>query len=433
MDNLNKNSFKLANAKTTIAVFLVVAMLAGFLLSRAVLSIAMILFGLNALWNVHPKKWLEEKWWLWGVVWIALFALSYFWSEDKGYWQNHVQVKLPLLLLPVSFAFVPAFSKKQLAVYTVSLCLILFFGMGYSAYFFLQNPIAYIEGYRFSNVLPTLPESEHIRFTLALALGIVWCFYYYPFLKGRPAKVALIICIFLFIAAIHIYAVRTGLLAFYVFITGYIFYLLFQKRTRFIATVSILFLFIASYLSFHFIPTLKLRVDHFKWGLMIFEKNEMKPEYGDIGRYISYDLALKIIKAHPLTGIGAGDIFTEMSKGYKQFYPQVSKELYLVPHNQFLTIAVAAGIPAMLVFGIWLFYPLREIKRNRNGFFFFITWLILLIPVLVEPILEIQFGLFVFIFFMLWQRQAMLKPSDETRNMDAADFHDGQIKSVGSF
>lgn len=416
MDNLNKNSFKLANAKTSIAVFLVIAMLAGFLVSRAVLSIAMILFGLNALWNIHPKKWLKEKWWLWGVAWIALFALSYFWSEDKKYWSEHLQVKLPLLLLPLSFAFIPTFGKKQSDSYTIALCVALLFGMGYSAYFFLQNPAAYIEGYRFSHVLPTLPEKEHIRFTLALALGIVRCFYYYPFLKSKMAKIVLVTCTVLFIAAIHIYAVRTGLLAFYIFIIGYLFYLLFQKRTRLMAIISITFLVIASYLAFRFIPTLKLKVEHFKWSVMIFEKNEMKPEYSDIGRYISYDLAIKIIKAHPLMGIGAGDIFTEMTKGYEQFYPQVSKDLYLVPHNQFLIVAVAAGISAMLVFGIWLFYPLTEIKRNRNGFFFLITWLILLIPIFVEPILEIQFGLFVFIFFLLWQRHAMLKPLCETEH-----------------
>lgn len=414
MDNPNKNSFKLANAKAPIALFLVIAMLAGFLVSRAVLSIAMILFGLNALWNVHPRKWLREKWWLWGVAWIALFAWSYFWSMDKAYWGEHLQVKLPILLLPLSFAFIPAFSKRQTDFYTIALCIMLLFGMAYSAYFFLQDPVMYIKGYGFSNVLPTLPEHEHIRFTLALALGIVWCFYYYPYLKSKPAKTALVICTTLFIAAIHIYAVRTGLLAFYLFICGYLVYLLFQKRTRLIASISIAFLFLASYSAFHFIPTLKLRVAHFKWALMMFEKNEMKPEYGDIGRYISYDLALKIIKAHPFTGIGAGDIFTEMTKGYEQFYPYVDQSLYLVPHNQFLLIAVAAGLPAMLVFSVWLFYPLGELKRNRNGFFFFITWLILLVPILVEPILEIQFGLFVFMFFMLWQRQMMLKPVAET-------------------
>ncbi len=410
MDNLNKNNFNLAHAKAPIAVFLVVAMLAGFLVSRAVLSMSMILFGLNALWNIPPKKWLNEKWWLWGVAWIALFALSIFWSEDKHYWSEHVQVKLPLLLLPLSFAFLPPFSKRQTDVYTAALCVALLSGIAYSAYFFLQNPAAYIEGYRFSHVLPTLPEREHIRFTLALALGIVWCFYYYPFLKNTIAKTALAAIIVLFIAAVHIYAVRTGLLAFYVFITGYLIYLLFQKRTRFIAFLSIVLFVLFSYSAFRFIPTLRLKVDHFKWSVMIFEKQEMKPEYSDIGRYISYDLALKIIKKHPLYGIGAGDIFSEMTKGYEQFYPQVRKELYLIPHNQLLIIAVAAGIPAMLVFGIWLCYPLTELRRSRNGFFFFITWLMLLIPIFVEPILEIQFGLFVFIFFMLWQRQMMLKP-----------------------
>ena len=410
---MNKNSFKLLITKTNIAIFLAITMLVGFLVSRAVLSIAMILFGINALWNIHPKKWLKQKWWVWGVVWIFLFGFSFFWSDDKAYWNEHLQVKLPILLLPLSFASLPSFSRKQQEIYTVALCLTLLSGVSYSMYFLLTNSTYYIEGYSFSNVLPTLPADEHIRFTIALAMGIIWCSYMFRFIRNNSLRLFVGFCILIFTIAIHIYAVRTGLLAFYVFISGYLCYLFFQKHTRKLAAFSIIILAVASFLSFKYIPTLAKRVNHFKWTIMVFNKGEMNPDYGDIGRYISYDLAIKIIKENPLLGIGAGDIFSEMDKKYDDYYPQVKKEQRLVPHNQFLLIAVAAGIPTMIAFAIWLFYPLLEMTRNKNGFFYFITWLVLLIPIMVEPVLEIQFGIFVFIFFLLWQRQASLKPIKE--------------------
>jgi len=373
----------------------------------------MILFGVNALWNIHPKKWLKEKWWLWGVAWIAVFAISFFWSDDKAYWTEHLQVKLPILLLPLSFAFLPAFSKKQLYIYTIALIIFLSFGIAYSMYFLFTQPAHYIEGYRFSNVLPTLPKNEHIRFTLSLALGVVWLCYMLPVIEKKWFKRITLIIVILWSLAIHIYAVRTGLLAFYLFIAAYLIFLLYKKQTRLLGFSLVIGICISAMLAFMFVPTLKNRVDHFKWSVQVFEEGKRDPNYGDIGRYISYDLAWKIIKQHPLNGVGAGDIFYEMNEKYDRFYPQIKKDLRLIPHNQPLIIAVASGIPSMLVFLIWLFYPLKELKKNRAGFFFFITWIILMIPIMVEPVLEIQFGIFVYLFFLLIQRQVMQKTAED--------------------
>lgn len=404
---MSKNSFKPAIPKTDIAIFLIVAMVVGFLFSRAVLSMSMILFGINALHNIRTREWMKQKWWMWGLVWVIYFGVSILWSDDTAFGWQHLQVKLPILLLPLSFAFIPAFTKRQLELYTIVLCSCLLFGISYSAYFMLKDPARYIEGYRFSNVLPTLPKNEHIRFTLALALGVVWCWYIYPHLQRKPVRWLTAGCIAVFSIALHVYAVRTGLLAFYLFMSGFLIYSLFNKKSRLPAACSIAAFILVSIWAFRSIPTLKNRVDHFKWSVMVFKKGDMDPNYGDIGRYISYDLAVRIIKDHPVSGVGAGDMFAEMGHYYRQFYPQISKDAYLMPHNQFLILGVAAGIPAMILFSIWLFYPLTELKRNREGFFTAITWLIVLIPILVEPVLEIQFGLFVYLFFLLMQRHQM--------------------------
>src|SRR5690606_12719041 len=120
------------------------------------------------------------------------------------------------------------------------------------------------------------------------------------------------------------------------------------------------------------VPTLRNRMDHTKYTIQMFREGNMSGDYSDIGRYMSYDIALKLIKQHPLKGVGAGNILDTMKGGYDKWYPHVPDEQRLIPHNQFLTIGVACGIPAMLLFIAWVFYPLLEIKRNRSGFFFFI-------------------------------------------------------------
>ena len=87
--------------KSWIALTTILVMLLGFFVSRALLSVGMMLFGLNGLIGVHPKQWLKQKWWLLGVLWVGMYLLSYFWSGDIGYWHTRCEVKLPILLLPL--------------------------------------------------------------------------------------------------------------------------------------------------------------------------------------------------------------------------------------------------------------------------------------------------------------------------------------------
>lgn len=406
---MNKNSFLQSKLlRSHFALISILVILVGFFVSRAMLSIGMMLFGLNALLGVHPKKWLQQKWWLLGVAWSALYLLSYFWSNDIPYWHTRCEVKLPILLLPLAFAFTPAFNYTQLKIFTITLCALLLFGVGYSLSFLIAQPEFYINGYNYSHVLPTLPKNDHIRFSLAMAAGVIWCVFFFPQIKERWFKIFALISIFIFALALHILAARTGLLALYVFIVGWCCYLAARKKTRIIGIGLLLSFFISGFFAFKYLPTLRQRMGHFSYSVIMFREGNMSGDYSDIGRYMSYDIALKLIKTHPLKGVGAGNILDTMKGGYDQWYPQVPEEQRLIPHNQFLTVGVACGIPALLIFVAWVFFPLWQVKKTRTGFFFVITWCVMLIPLLVEPALETQFGVFVYLFFLLWQRHAMM-------------------------
>ncbi len=407
---MNKNSFLQSKLlRSNIALFAIVAMFAGFFLSRAVLSVAMMLFGLNALLGISPGKWIKDKWWLLGVIWVGLYIVSYFWSDDIPYWYTRGQVKLPVVLLPLAFTFTPVFDYRQLKVFTIVLCSVLFIGIIYSLSFLLSNPDFYIKGYIYSNVIPTLPENDYIRFSLSLAMAVVWCVYFFPATRERWLKRFLLFAIIVMSITLHILAVRTGLLALYLFIVGWSVYLACRSTTRKIGVTLIIVFLAAGAIAINYVPTLKNKIGHFNYTLIMFREGNMSGDYSDIGRYMSYDIALKLIRDHPLTGVGAGDILGAMKQGYDKWYPQVPDQLRLVPHNQFLTVGLACGIPGLLVFIAWVLYPLFHIKRNRSGFFFLITWLILLVPLMVEPVLEIQYGVFVYLFFLLWQYHAMVR------------------------
>jgi O-antigen ligase len=207
---------------------------------------------------------------------------------------------------------------------------------------------------------------------------------------------------------LHLLAARTGLMLWYLFVLAWaIYYAL--KKNRLLGLGIIVALVVMAFLAVEFVPTLSNRVGYFNYMYILFSRGEISAIYSDMNRLISYSISTKLILAHPLSGVGAGDIMAAMAEGYDTYIPGTPAELKILPHNQFLVTGLAAGIPAMLLFMAWVFAPLRHIRKNRDGFFFLLVWLVLLLPMLVEPMLEIQFGVFVYLFFLLWQRQALLK------------------------
>lgn len=384
-------------------------MLLGFLCSRAILSMSMIAFGANALRGVPLRDWFRWRWWWLGLSWVALFALSWFWSSDHGIWNDHVQVKLPFLLLPLGFSLLPAFSAGQYRFYTLGMCGILLSGVAYSLSFFLGDPSAYIKGYSFSHVFPTPVYNDHIRFSAALALAVGWCVYAWPWLSRRWMRIVVAASCILFAAYLHLLAAKTGLLMLY----GLAALLVIRQLWRGSLLKGGLLLLLTTamlWLGYQKVPTFRERVHYARYNLQLLSWGRVEGNYSDLSRVLSYRVALHEIRKAPLMGAGAGDLVSAMNEGYNTLYPQVAQENRLVPHNQLLVVGLAAGIPALLLFLAWLFYPLSTLRRNREGFFTLAVWLLLLVPLMVEPMLEVQFGVFVYLFFLLWQWHALRKP-----------------------
>lgn len=392
--------------KSRIAIFCIVGMFAGFLVSRVVLSVSMFLFGMNAIRDVHPREWLKQRWWLLGLGWVAMYAISYFWSDNKGEWGNHLQTKLPFLLLPLAFSYQPAFSRNQLKTLTISLGLMLSFAALYSMSFFLINPEFYIQEYHVSHLLPTLPKQDHIRCSLAMTLYIVWAVYVWPKLESKGVRRMIAGVIVLLVVYLHVLAAKTGLASLYLFFIAWGIFIVVARR-KIVGLIILVAIPLVIILAIKFVPTLKERANYIDYTIYMFTHGDDSGNIGDIARIISYRLAVKSIEAQPLTGAGTGDMKHDMDLLYEQHYPQVPEHGRLLPHNQLLTIGVGAGVPAMLLFLLWLIAPLRQVKRNRQGFFFVVVWLLLFFQLMIEPVLEVQFGVFVFLYFLLLQMQEL--------------------------
>lgn len=135
-------------------------------------------------------------------------------------------------------------------------------------------------------------------------------------------------------------------------------------------------------------------------------------------RFYYWKKSIEIIKQHPLLGVGTGDVQQELNKLFEQ-ETVLTSEWYKHPHNQFISIAVAMGVPALLVF-IWsLIYPVVQLRKTLHA----VYWPFLVISVMsffTEDTLESLAGIS---FFAIWNAlflsQAWLKKQQNLEGLPA--------------
>jgi len=384
-----------------IAICLSIAMVYGFLAGRAILSLAMFLFFLNAIWNVKASKVREQKWWFLGLAWVGLYALSYFWSEDIPYWQERFQVKYAFVILPIAFGVLPGLTIKHLKWLSWGISVLAIGGCIYSLSFYFKNTDEILKGYFYSKVLTTPAYKDHIRFSVFIALSIIWNCFIFNKISIKWQKIALILTIIFLALYLHILAVRSGLIVLYSFLILYVLALFFRKKVALGSSIIASFLLLL-FIAYQNIPSFRLKIEYGLYSLNEYKKGNESAGYSDIGRLISYKMAGKIIQENPIMGVGAGDLRAAMKEKYQKFSPSTKPEQMIVPHNQAMVVCLVGGVFTLIVYLVWLFYPIAHVKRNRNGFYVFATWFALLICLMVEPMLEVQLGVFVYLFALLW-------------------------------
>jgi len=108
-------------------------------------------------------------------------------------------------------------------------------------------------------------------------------------------------------------------------------------------------------------------------------------------RWVYWKTALHIIRDHPWVGVGTGDLPEAYHQQYITDQTVLSEHWQLRAHNQYLSIAVAFGIPTLLIFVLILFLVLRH-QMRLNDTLFLAFWLIAMLSMLTEDTLETQAG-----------------------------------------
>ncbi|MBX2928330.1 MAG: O-antigen ligase family protein [Saprospiraceae bacterium] len=406
-----------------IGVLALLFIMIGMVVSEAMMSMGMIGLALNAVLNVNFKNnfrhFLQHRALIALTCIFLVYAVSGLWSENTGWYIDRLRMKLPFLLLPFTLPAIPRMDKvvyqRLLAVFFVWISLAAL----YSLSLYALDYDAITTGYREGRVLPT--PVQHIRFSLMAALCVaiggyllrerfVWK---YPGLERK----LLIGLTFFLILYLHILAVRSGLLALYGILLYYAILLIVEHRKWWIALLLTASIVVAGVVAYRYVPSFQNRINYSLYSLRMFEQQEQIRDLSDARRIGSLQAAAALMREHPFTGVGIGDIRDATDAYLQQHYPEIAG-FQLMPHNQFLLVGAATGLLGMLVFMAAMIWPLLYRRAWRDPLFAAFH-LLILSSCMVEHTLETQLGTAFYMLFVLMGLRHFDEPNTPPQeNMD---------------
>lgn len=118
-------------------------------------------------------------------------------------------------------------------------------------------------------------------------------------------------------------------------------------------------------------------------------------------RFVYWQTAVEIIKDHPWFGVGTGDVPVAFDAKYEELN-NLEEQYRLRAHNQFLTAWLSLGIPGIGLLVIMLLSPFIYAKRRSRTLLFSMFWIIAVMGMVNEDMLETQVGVTFFAFFFFW-------------------------------
>ena len=362
--------------------------------AQALLSIGMAAQLLSVLLFTSPKQiwtnFIGNKAMLLFSLCYLFLLLSFFYSDNKHYLLERLQIKIPLLLYALFWPSLVNISTKQLRIIFyafIGVIVISALGMltNYALHFDEVNQL-----YLQSKLMPG--PINHIRFSLLVVFAIYFIYYYQKhilrFNKCKELNL-LIACAIFLIVFLHIYSVRSGLLALYAVIAIALFNHTIASKS--IKQLLIVFggISLIAVTSIMISPTMRNKIINTQQDVNVYQNCE-DPNFNSLAtRMVSYKTALIIYNENKLWGCGQGDLRDKNDALFKRDYPSIVTPI--IPHNQFIYYLAATGIIGLLIFSIAFTAPLWVDKFYRWEFMQ-VGYAILLLAFQFEPMIETQIG-----------------------------------------
>lgn len=338
----------------------------------------------------------------WVLCGLFFFVFWGVWDlQDTGYWLSRLRIKVPLLVLPLAFFFLPRPNNRILDGLLYYLCIVLTI----TSLGVLLNYLGHMEAINqlIKQGKPIPLPCNHVRFSLLLVFGLLSALYLYfqEYFWRKPGEQYLQLAMagFLFVF-IHILSVRTGMAVLYatLFLLT-VRYILKTRRYRLgLGLLGAMLLF--PFLAYQTIPSLRAKVDYMKYDLFMYRHGHTDKALSDAGRWVSLELGWEVFREQPWIGVGVGNLKRAVYARYAEQYPDLSYEERKMPHNQFLSVFAAGGILGGVIFTLLFLYPLFYGSNYRHWLLLGL-YLIIGLSFMVENTIENAMGLGFFIYYLL--------------------------------
>ena len=385
--------------------YCIIAMMAALFFSRAMLSVVMMLFVAVSFLHKEPVEHLRRfiiSPVLWGMsLLFFLPLLSGLWSTDTKQWLDTVRIKLPLLFLPLAFAAPFSFSAKRWNALTWIFILLVVGGTIWSFFKYAVNTAAINEGYLSAKSMVTPLGNDHVRFSWLVSIAILSCGWMY-FLGGLRSsmKYNVLAAAVWLILFLHLLAARTGLFSFYIGLLIAVAWLISTKLSRLYGFLLLFVCLSLPLLAYYTIPTFQNKVKYFRYEWEHISGSGYLPGSNDGVRLISMKAGWNIMKENPVCGVGFGDVMGASRDCYASGYPQMLESDKIFPSSEWLMYGAGCGIPGLIIFTFVMCIPFFIRTKYR------LYWLILnataAFSFMADIGLEVQFGVFVYSFIVLW-------------------------------
>lgn len=386
------------NAGGHIVFYSLLAMLLAMFISRAALSITLLMFVVGALMAADARQTLRTFFQtplLWCISLLFLVPLlSGLWSENTSAWMSAVRIKLPLLLFPLAFASDFKFSARQWRFIAIFFLLLILAGTAWTMGHYLASPADAEEAYLRSQTIRTPLEHDHVRFSWLVAFAIpvgAWLFLQSP---RKEARWIMGILIAWYIIFLHILAARTGLVAFYIILAGSIIWLITKSARPALGLGLFTALLLLPLAAYFLLPTFQNRVKFIRYDFGYLKDAHFLPGGNDATRLISFRAGMEIIRQNPAIGAGYGDIRKEVDQWYTSNFPEVPSGQRILPSNQWLMYGAGSGIIGLLALTLALVIPFFTKARNKAAWM--LLQVLVIFPFLYDIGLEVQFGIFLY-------------------------------------
>jgi O-antigen ligase len=251
--------------------------------------------------------------------------------------------------------------------------------------------------------------SHHPTFSMMIVMAIFLCYYLINSQTLTQKKIqyyaVILVGIFLFIF-IHIYSVRSGLLALYILILWELIQFIFIKKQVKKAIMSLFILLSIGALTLALSPTVRNKITNTSQDLAVVKAKGSANNQSLASRLISYKNAIQIAnESSILFGCGLGDIEDANNRIFETYYPEVEKKI--LPHNQYLFYYAAIGLIGLIGFIVTFYFPLT-VKFLRQNTILSTNYILISSYFLVEAPLENQLGVGFSLFFLLLPMQEVI-------------------------